>query len=1627
MTLSGANTYSGGTMISAGALQGDTTSLQGNIADHAMVIFNQVPDGTFAGNISGTGGLTKDGAGTLILTGNNTYAGDTVINAGALEITASNIAGNVSNNATLVFNQGADGSYGGTVSGNGDLVKQGNGTLTLTGNSSYTGATLVDSGTLAVGAGGSLASSSGVGLAAGSTLDLSAAGNQTVGALNGAGGTVNIGGNTLTLNGSGNGSFSGVIAGSGALVKDGSGTQTLTGNNLFTGGTAINDGTLILGPGGSLAAGSSTSVSGNGVLDVSAAGDQTIANLGGDGGQIQLGGTTLTVGAGSYGGAITGTGGVTKTGAGGLTLNGASTYAGPTQVVSGSLIIGGDAAHASASVTSDVTVANMGLLGGFGQVNGDVDVQGGGHLAPGNPVGTFTINGNLLMEQGSNLDASFGAPGADANTFGQGHSVQVNGNLTLNGATLNPLDAGGFGPGLYNLFDYTGTLTQANGGIVTPSGGYTIQYLTGSKQVNLVTTAGMEVNFWDANGLATNSQLGGGSGVWSQANANWSNADGSVTATREPANAFVIFGGAPGTVTVDDAGGAQPVTTLGIQFASDGYHLNGDALGLSGTTQNPLSEIRVGDGSAASTNWTATVDNNLTGAGFNKTGLGTLVLNGASTYTQTTQISQGVLSVSSDANLGAASAGIDLEGGTLRITGTAFNTTARAVTLGTPGGGIDVADAGNSFTLGSALSGAGGLTKLGDGTLVLTGANTYSGGTTITAGTLQGDSTSLQGNIADNAALVFNQAGDGSFAGAISGSGTVTKQGAGTLILTGSNSYGGGTTIAAGTLQGNSASLQGNIADNAALVFDQGSDGSFNGVISGGGTVTKQGAGTLTLTGANNYTGGTTVNAGTLAGTTASLQGNIVDNATVAFNQSSDGSFAGNISGSGSLVKQGAATLVLTGSNSYTGGTTVSAGNLQGNATTLQGDIANNATLTFDQGTDGSYGGTISGIGTLVKQGVGRLVLFAANTYHGGTKVLAGILQGDSSSLQGDIANSGQVVFDQGADGTYAGVLSGTGSVSKEGAGTLTFSGANTYTGGTTVNAGTLQGDTTSLVGNIADNASLVFNQNSDGSFGGSISGSGSLTKQGSGNLLITGSNPFDGTVNVQSGMLQVGDMAHPSAMLAGNVVVSGGAMFGGTGTIGSLDLSGTVMPTSTSDPLDVMGNVTFRRNSLFQVVATPQGQSSQIAAEGTVTIEGGSSVVVVNAGDYKPLTEYAILTGAQGVTGRFDGVQSNLTFLTPTLDYTTNEVRLSLQRSAVNFVDVATTPNEHNTATGVDGLTFDSPVYSALVLLTPDQARHALDQLSGEVHAGTQTGLFDSGRQLRSVVNQHLLGIDYGGQTAQGETPNGVTVWTTGWGHWSDHDSDGNAAELQSNGSGIVIGADLPLDQSRIGVLVGRGQDSTRVDDLGSTTQAHSTYAGIYGNTEWGAFRLRGGVTYAWQDIRGHRSISFPGFYGSANSDYDAHTAQAYMEGGYAIPFGQFTTLEPYVNLARIQVHTDAFNEQGSSADLAFRASTANQTVGTLGLRGSVALGGYGIRGYAGVGWQHAWGDTQATRTERFVDGGPSFGIRGAAVAENAGIAELGLRAPLGRNTTLDAGYFGQFAGHAKDQSARLTLTVSF
>lgn len=433
--------------------------------------------------------------------------------------------------------------------------------------------------------------------------------------------------------------------------------------------------------------------------------------------------------------------------------------------------------------------------------------------------------------------------------------------------------------------------------------------------------------------------------------------------------------------------------------------------------------------------------------GFAGAGTGHIQLKG-------TESGRGVLATSRVQKVGSGT--LTFDGGVLRALAANPNFligfAAGDVAINAGGAFIDT----NGLGIGipAPMSGTGGLTKQGAGTLSLTGANTYAGATTVSTGTLSigsgGTSGSVAGNILNNAALVFNRSDALSYGGSISGTGTLTKQGAGTTTLTGASTYTGNTTVEAGILRvsgtgsinspgatlsvgstsgqpatleifagGDVAALQALITDSATvsgvgstlmasgLIFVAGDDLGNALTIENGATVSAGGEMRLAV----NPAGDGTLNIGafdlanpTTAGTLQAASvifgiGSSVGTGVINFNQSDATVFSANISGLGSVVQRGSGTTSLTGAATHTGGTTVSAGTLSigngGTAGSIAGNVSlsNVANLAFNRADAHSYAGQASGIGTLTKLGAGTLTLTGANTHSAGTRAKAGVLR----------------------------------------------------------------------------------------------------------------------------------------------------------------------------------------------------------------------------------------------------------------------------------------------------------------------------------------------------------------------------------------------------------------------------------------------------------------------------------------------------------------------------------------------------------------------------------------------------------------------------------------------------------
>jgi fibronectin-binding autotransporter adhesin len=401
--------------------------------------------------------LTKTGAGTLTLTGSNTFIGTTTISAGTLQIGAGGTsgalpAGNVINNATLNYNRSDAVTVANVIDGTGSLVQSGAGTLTLTGANTYTGSTTLSAGTLALGAANRLADTTALSVNSGATFNL-AGFSETVGSLAGAG-NVTLGAGTLTAGGNNTSTtFSGVLSGTGGFTKSGTGTLTLTGANTYTGPTTISAGTLVAGVNANILANiTALSVSFGATFDL-AGFPEAVGSLAGAG-NVTLGAGTLTAGGNNtsttFSGVLSGTGGFTKVGTGTFTLTGANTYSGTTTISAGTLQIGsGGSLNGPVAITGTLSFTNPAsqTLGGVLSGTGGLNVSAGSVTLGANNTfsGPATISGGKLLVTGSNTGGGSLTVGSGGTFGGTG---SFSGPLVVNaGGAVAP----GASPGILSV------------------------------------------------------------------------------------------------------------------------------------------------------------------------------------------------------------------------------------------------------------------------------------------------------------------------------------------------------------------------------------------------------------------------------------------------------------------------------------------------------------------------------------------------------------------------------------------------------------------------------------------------------------------------------------------------------------------------------------------------------------------------------------------------------------------------------------------------------------------------------------------------------------------------------------------------------------------------------------------------------------------------------------------------------------------------------------------------------------------------------------------------------------------------------------------------------------------------
>jgi fibronectin-binding autotransporter adhesin len=946
------------------------------------------------------------------------------------------------------------------------------------------------------------------------------------------------------------------------------------------------------------------------------------------------------------------------------------------------------------------------------------------------------------------------------------------------------------------------------------------------------------------------------------------------------------------------------------------------------------------------------------------------------------------------------------------------------------------------------IDGNGSVTVTGTGTVIFAQTNTYTGGTTVSSGNLQGNTQGLQGVIRNNSRVTFDQDFDGNFNGSITGSGGVAVTGTGIVTLLNQNTYTGGTTVSSGNLRGSTQSLQGDILNNAQVTFAPANDGLFTGTIHGTGGVNIAGNGVVIFSNANTYSGGTSVTSGALRGSTDAVQGDILNNSLVIFDQPTAGTYSGSMSGTGSVNLIGAGEVTFSGTNSYTGGTTVAAGKLRGTTAGIQGNVVNRTQVTFDQGFTGTYAGVMSGSGGVYVTGTGHVIFTGTNTYSGGTTVTAGVLEGNSTSLQGNIANGAAVTFNDATTGTYAGIISGTGGVNVIGPGATIFTGTNTYTGGTTVSAGTLQVSSANIQGTITTNAQVSFVQNSDAVYRGVINGTGDLVKSGTGNLSLTGDNGYSGTTTIQQGKLSINGTNNSDVY-----VLSGGAL-GGTGFItGNVFNAGTVAPGNSIGTMHITGNYTSTSGSVTQIEINSGGNvagvnNDTITVTGNVTLSGGTvAVQSTTSSGYSSGTRYSFLQYTGTRTGTYGNITINTPFLTTTLNYGAQDVGFFINRSSTTYASTAQSYNQRQAAAYLDRNSTTATgdfarVLDQINLLSASQARAAFDQLNGAVFGtantlnvqnatymcilvernSNQEGLVGTARNeygepiLTSVPEESndLVLVNYSpdGQTY---TPvfrvvrrNGPlwNAWSTGYGSFDSGNTNlgqygaaGNITSVYRYLTDIVkVGFFGAYNYVNVPMIVPR--QAVRTDDA---------QFGSYIRADDGVTHLLWNQSFGFDDHQSYRDIAFGNIIRQARGSYGGWQTTQYFEFGRQIEqVGD--DLEAFGALQYTYVRANGFQETGAdSLNMRVGGTDTDAFRSLLGLRWrhDILVRDQTLVGELRGAWVHDFLERTGTLSSTLVGaGGAAFSAAGIHYRRDSALLGAGLNWPITNRITLAGNY---------------------
>ena len=762
----------------------------------------------------------------------------------------------------------------------------------------------------------------------------------------------------------------------------------------------------------------------------------------------------------------------------------------------------------------------------------------------------------------------------------------------------------------------------------------------------------------------------------------------------------------------------------------------------------------------------------------------------------------------------------------------------------------------------------------------------------------------------------------------VTGNITITSGGAGTLTLAGTN--GGNNTIS------------GNISDGVGI-----------NVVN----VIKNTAGnTWVLSGNNTYSGGTALNAGTLKINSATalgtglftINGGKIDNSSIG----------------GDITLANNNPVTFNGDFEFIGTNNL---NLGTGATTLTAPT----TMTVDAKTL-TIGGSIGGGGNLLtKAGAGTLTLTGNNTYIGGTTLNAGTLNINSATALGGAAGvftiNGGII-----DNTSGGDLTLTNS------NPVSFNGGFAFTGTNNLNLGT--GATTLLAPTTITVAAKTL------TIGGSIGGGSGLTKAGAGTLTLTGNNTYVGATNINAG-----------------TVVAGNASALGNGSAVTVAAGGTLDVGTTN----VTVNNTYTQNGTLKVTIASPSSSGKITSNANAAVATTSSVnVTVPNNIFIPAkTTFAVVDGAGGAGVNVPGT---ITSSDPRLKFSglssNGDLFLIVDRSTTGFSSLATNSNTSAVGSVLDNMSTPSAdmttVLNTLEGLSNSQTASALATVTPIVDGGITQTTTTSLNQFIETTTERMEGLyaqardeetgETGVSTGSDEKK-GIDVWGQGFGEYAHQDPRGLSNGYHATIWGTAVGVDAPTFNERVRVGLSGGYASSDINskDNSGATDIESYQATVYAGYIDGAnpYYINGAFSFAYNKYDGSRNIAVGTITRTANADYNGQQYSVLVDGGYTFRVKSFR-ITPVASLQYLRLHLKGYTETNANAlDLVVNRQNYNMLESGLGMKFERPFdaGGATIIPEVHAKWLYDIIDDNQETTSTFSGGGGSFATQGLNPARNA------------------------------------------